>query len=202
MTEVENNVVGFWELFSELSVVCRSLVLVGAIFVTVCVVFAVIVTAHILHRREAMVRYSRFLETTYGAEPVPVLLYRYWVREVELYNRARRRWPWRLVWREACADRFALKEPKPSRPVSGRLGEVRGAVHKAPAAQSSDVRQQNAALHKVAEEAVKVQTSKSASTLAAQEKKQGMNNAEVWAEEVREDAAPSHVIPPADNTMG
>lgn len=200
MTEVENNVAGFWELFSELSAVCRSLVLVGAIFVMVCVVFAVIVTAYILHRRGAMVRYSRFLETTYGAEPVPVLLYRYWVREVELYNRARRRWPWRLVWREACAERFALKEPKPSRPVSGRLGEVRGAVPKALAAQSPDVRRQNAALHKVAEEAARVQTPKPASALAAQEKKD-MNNEEVWAEEVREDAAPSHVIPPVDNTM-
>lgn len=200
MTEVENNVAGFWELFSELSAVCRSLVLVGTIFVMVCVAVAAIVTAHILHRRGAMVRYSRFLETTYGAEPVPVLLYRYWVREVELYNRARRRWPWRLVWREACAERFALKEPKPSRPVSGRLGEVRGAVPKAPAAQSPDVRRQNAALHKVAEEAARVQTPKPASALAAQEKKD-MNNEEVWAEEVREDAAPSHVIPPVDNTM-
>lgn len=202
MTEVENNVAGFWELFSELSAVCRSLVLVGAIFVMVCVVFAVIVTAHILHRRGAMVRYSRFLETTYGAEPVPVLLYRYWVREVELYNRARRRWPWRLVWREACAERFALKEPKPSRPVSGRLGEVRGAVPKTLAAQSSDVRWQNAVLHKVAEEAARVQTPKPASALAAQEKKKDMNDAEVWAEEVREDAAPSHVIPPVDNAVG
>lgn len=202
MTEVENNVAGFWELFSELSAVCRSLVLVGAIFVMVCVVFAVIVTAYILHRRGAMVRYSRFLETTYGAEPVPVLLYRYWVREVELYNRARRRWPWRLVWREACVERFALKEPKPSRPVSGRLGEVRGAVPKTLAAQSSDVRWQNAVLHKVAEEVARVQTPKPASALAAQENKKDMNDAEVWAEEVREDAAPSHVIPPVDNAVG
>ena len=119
MTGNEINIAGLNAALAEMSALERWATVAGALLVAVLVALVTVVQLRIRHRRGEMLSYGRFLENTYGTDSVPMLLYRYWEREVERYNRSRRRWPWRLLWREARTDRFVLKVAAPPKPVSG-----------------------------------------------------------------------------------
>lgn len=67
--------------------------------------YFIVMTLCIRRCRRRMVDYGRFVQSTYGGDRVPDLIVRYYLREVETYNRLRDRRPFRTLWKEAKADR-------------------------------------------------------------------------------------------------
>lgn len=93
-------------------------VLCGGGAVAVLLVFFALRHLRIGYLRRRMEDNGRFLENVYPQRALPELIYRCWEHDVAAYNRARRRWPWRLLWHEARAERFTAKPPQPPRASS------------------------------------------------------------------------------------
>lgn len=82
----------------------------------------------IRRKRRRMEDYRQFVTDTYcrRGERVPALILRYYRREIEAYNEARRGLPFRLLWREE-PDGEEFPSPAPERsaavpPESGEYG--------------------------------------------------------------------------------
>lgn len=118
MRENLTNLAGLSETLESISSLMRWTVGICALGAAVLLVLFISAQVRIVRRRREMKRYARFLRTHYGKGPVPVMLYRYWDREVTAYNWARRRWPYRALWEKANAGEFTPQTPSPpKRPV-------------------------------------------------------------------------------------
>lgn len=126
MNDNLTNIATLNEVLSGMSALCRWTLLGSAGLVAVLLAAAVI---RIACRRHRMKCYERFLLDYYGSGPVPELLYRYWEKDITAYNRARRRWPFRVLWREADAGRFT---PQPQMPPAVSAGAGVGKHAKRP----------------------------------------------------------------------
>ncbi|WP_302432166.1 hypothetical protein [uncultured Alistipes sp.] len=83
----------------------------------------------IRRKRRRMEDYRQFVTDTYcrRGERVPALILRYYRREIEAYNEARRGLPFRLLWREEPdGEEFPSPAPERSAAVPPESGE-RGA---------------------------------------------------------------------------
>lgn len=205
MTGNEINIAGLNAALAEMSALERWATVAGALLVAVLVALVTVVQLRIRHRRGEMLSYGRFLENTYGTDSVPMLLYRYWEREVERYNRSRRRWPWRLLWREARTDRFVLKVAAPPKPVSGPQAPKPVAV---PIAATADAKRPEtrpcdpppvAALCDAAS-APRAPQRAGTEPAGTKEPAAALTPEETKNEEMRASAAPARAEPSADNT--
>lgn len=76
-----------------------SLLLIGYIL------YLLITQVRICARKNSLRDYASFVVKTYGDDEIPKLIMRYYLREIEAYNRSRRRFPFRKFWKELDADR-------------------------------------------------------------------------------------------------
>lgn len=105
--------------------ICRTVMLLSVVLVVPLLGRML----HIGHLRRQMRRYADFLRDLYAGRPVDPLLHRKWCETVEAYNRSRRRWPFRVLFGAADADRFLRREGPPrvagltETGVSGDMGK-------------------------------------------------------------------------------
>lgn len=76
-----------------------SLLLLGYIL------YLLIMQARICARKNSLKDYATFVVKTYGDDEIPRLIMRYYLREIESYNRLRQKFPFRKFWKELDADK-------------------------------------------------------------------------------------------------
>lgn len=59
----------------------------------------------IWYRKRSLTDYACFVVKTYEHDKVPRLIMRYYLREVESYNKLRKRFPFRSFWKEVDSDK-------------------------------------------------------------------------------------------------
>lgn len=103
-----------WERLETLwqSEIGRRILIVLAAAVALYVGYFIVMSLYIRHCRRRMEDYERFVRITYGGERVPALIVRYYLREIETYNRLRDRRPFRALWREVKVDRKVIGDDK------------------------------------------------------------------------------------------
>lgn len=66
-------------------------------------------------RKRSMTDYAYFVVRTYERDKIPQLIMRYYLREVEAYNKLRQKTPFRFFWKELDSDRLLALVSRESR---------------------------------------------------------------------------------------